>query len=301
MVNAKGETVLLCGRDFTQEDLWVVKQTVRIFSRLSRHELAQTVCEHLEWVSPNGRNKLKSCLELFAKLEAAGEIKLPKKQSSKRRAAGEIAVTTETDAPSEIAGNVASVLPVVEPVFEKEDVRLWNQYVARYHTLGYKKPFGAHQRYFIFAKSGQPLGCLLFAASAWALETRDGWIGWTYEDRSRRLYLVINNTRFLIFPWVRIKNLASHALSLTAKRVRQDWQERYGYKPVLLETFVDPEKYRGTCYRAANWTFLGETAGRGRMDRYKQYLSSAKHIYAYPLSRDFRSILCGKSEDSHAR
>lgn len=295
---AKEETVLLCGRDFTAEDLWVVKQTVRIFHRLSQHELAHTVCEHLEWVSPNGSNKINSCLELFAKLEAAGEIKLPKKQISKRQAAGEITITTETDAPTEVAGSVASVLPVVAPVFEKDDMRLWNQYVARYHTLGYKQPFGAHQRYFIFAKSGQPLGCLLFAASAWALETRDRWIGWTREDRSRRLYLVINNTRFLIFPWVRIKNLASHALSLTAKRVRQDWQERYGYKPVLLETFVDPEKYRGTCYRAANWTFLGETVGRGRMDRYKQYLSSAKHIYAYPLSRDFRSVLCGKSGES---
>jgi len=298
MADAREETILMCGRDFTQEDLWVVRQTVRIFHRLSRHELAQTVCEHLEWVSPNGRNKLKSCLELFSKLEAAGEIKLPKKQSSQRKAAGEIAITTETDAPSEITGNVASVLAAVKPVLGKDDIRLWNQYVARYHSLGYKQPFGAHQRYFIFAKNGQPLGCLLFAASAWALEMRDHWIDWTYEDRSRRLHLVINNTRFLIFPWVRIKNLASHALSLTTKRIRQDWQERYGYKPVLLETFVDPEKHRGTCYKAANWTFLGETAGRGRMDRYTQHLSSVKHIYAYPLDRDFRSILCGESRDN---
>ncbi|HAP31699.1 MAG TPA: hypothetical protein DCQ14_01395, partial [Firmicutes bacterium] len=110
--------------------------------------------------------------------------------------------------------------------------------------------------------------------------------------------LVVNNTRFLIFPWVRVKNLASKALSLAVKRICHDWQERYGYSPLLLETFVDPERYRGTCYRAANWIYLGQTAGRGRMDRHRQYLSTPKHIYVYPLHRNFRSILRAESGDA---
>jgi hypothetical protein len=138
----------------------------------------------------------------------------------------------------------------------------------------------------------QRLGCLLFSASAWALAARDEWIGWSKVDRSLRLNLIVNNTRFLIFPWVRVKNLASKALSLAAKRIRCDWQARYGYSPVLLETFVDMEKYHGTCYKAANWVLLGQTAGRGRMDRYTKHLSTPKLIYMYPLQRDFRAILC---------
>lgn len=146
----------------------------------------------------------------------------------------------------------------LEPLRSRDSIKLWNEYVHRYHTLGYKRPFGAHQRYFITTETRQkPLGCLLFAAAAWALIARDEWIGWTQTDRSLRLNLIVNNTRFLIFPWVCIKNLASKSLSLAAKRIRSDWQERYGYSPVLLETFVNPEKYRGTCYQAANWVYLG--------------------------------------------
>ncbi|MFU8793846.1 MAG: Druantia anti-phage system protein DruA, partial [Dethiobacteria bacterium] len=139
-----------------------------------------------------------------------------------------------------------------------------------------------------------PLGCLLFAASAWALLPRDEWIGWTKTDRSLRLNLIVNNTRFLIFPWVRIKNLASKVLSLAVKRIGDDWQKRYGYRPLLLETFVDPEKYPGTSYRAANWTYLGQTKGRGRMDRYKKRALTRKDIYVYSLRADFHSLLKGE-------
>jgi hypothetical protein len=165
--------------------------------------------------------------------------------------------------------------------------------VGRYHYLGYQRPFGAHQRYFIVSRKAEALrlGCLLFAASAWAVAARDGWIGWSARARAERLNWVINNSRFLIFPWVRIANLASRALGLVTRRVGQDWQRRYGYRPVLLETFVDPQRYRGTCYQAANWIGLGETAGRGRLDRHKRYLSTRKLVYVYPLRPDFRRVL----------
>ena len=167
--------------------------------------------------------------------------------------------------------------------------------MQRYPPVGYKRPFGAHLQYFVLAPrvSEQPLGCLLFAASAWALACRDAWIGWTPEDRSQRLHLIVNNTRFLLFPWVRVSHLASKVLSLVSRRLPADWQERYGYAPVLLETFVDPAHYRGTCYKAANWIEVGVTTGRGRQDRQMKYLSTPKRIYAYPLVKDFRASLCG--------
>ena len=140
------------------------------------------------------------------------------------------------------------------------------------------------------------MGCLLFASSAWALQERDQWIGWSERDRAERLNGVVANTRFLIFPWVRVRNMASTALGLAAARIGVDWQQRYGYGPVLLETFVDAARYRGTCYQAANWIRLGMTAGRGRMDRHTEYLSTPKIIYVYPLAPDFRSRLCGQSQ-----
>lgn len=294
----ENSTVLICGRVFTLQELHDIEETVHLFPRLSRRELAKTICEHLSWVTPNGRYKVEACMQLLKKLEARGLITLPeRRQTAVRLLKEEIIPGSRTDARSEITGSVGQYAPIeLEPVRSKEGMRLWNEYVERYHELGYKRPFGAHQRYFIVSRTQpeNPLGCILFAASAWALAARDEWIGWTQADRSQRLHLILNNTRFLIFPWVRIHNLASKALSLAVKRIGSDWQERYGYQPVMLETFVDAEKHRGTCYRAANWIYLGETVGRGRMDRYTKYLSTPKQIYVYPLVDDFRAHLCGQ-------
>jgi len=293
----KNERKILCGRQFTAQELQDVIETVRMFPKLSRHELAKTICEGLSWVAPNGRYKIESCKQLLEKLEAQNEINLPEKRNTQPHSHGQVICGEHTGAEPEITGNVSDVAPIeLESVRKREDIRLWNEYVERYHILGYKRPFGAHQRYFI--RSGAPerrrLGCMLFSASAWALAERDAWIGWNKEKRSQRLHLIVNNTRFLIFPWVRVKNLASKALSLAAKQVRRDFKERYGYEPVLLETFVDVEHYEGTCYKAANWISLGLTAGRGRMDRYTQYLSTPKQIFMYPLVPDFRAHLCGE-------
>jgi hypothetical protein len=207
---------------------------------------------------------------------------------------------TELGEQPAIFGGVWQYAPItLEAVRGQAEIRLWNSFIERYHILGYKRPFGAHQRYFIWSgtEPKQRLGCMLFSASAWALSERDNWIGWGKDDRSKRLHLVVNNTRFLIFPWVKVKNLASHSLSLAARQVPIDFQERYGYAPVLLETFVDMERYDGTCYRAANWLCLGQTTGRGRMDRYMEYLSSPKYIFVYPLVHDFRKHLCGGGKD----
>lgn len=291
--------ILLCGRYFSTQELYDVQETVRMFPKLSRTELANTLCEILDWVTPTGQYKIASCHQLLEKLEVQGLVTLPVKQECKSYDKKVINFGPRTEAGSPIEGQLADLGPIsLEPVRDQADIRLWNEYVHRYHALGYKKPFGAHQRYFIVPGAGQkPLGCLLFAAAAWALQARDEWIGWTEVDRSLRLNLIVNNTRYLIFPWVRVKNLASKALSLAVKRIGGDWWDRYGYSPVFLETFVDPQKYQGTCYKAANWILLGRTAGRGRTERHNKRPFTRKHIYVYPLRRDFRAILCGESGD----
>ena len=299
MSNQPDAPILLSGRYFTVQELFEIQETIRLFPELSRTELAKTICENLGWVTPAGRYKTSSCQQLLEKLAGRDLITLPPKREYQinNEKGGIILGPTTAPAPL-IEGQVTDLEPLeVLPVKSRDELRLWNEYVHRYHGLGYKRPFGAHQRYYIVSGDEQKLGCLLFAAAAWALAPRDEWIGWAEVDRSLRLNLIVNNTRLLIFPWVRVKNLASKTLSLVAKRIGFDWQERYGYSPVLLETFVDPEKYRGTCYKAANWIFLGQTAGRGRTERHNKRPFTRKHIYVYPLVADFRS--CLKGETAH--
>jgi len=285
---------LLSGRPFTPEEIRYLQETVRVFRYLCWKELLRTICEHLQWVTPAGRYKLDSCAKALLKLQARGLLHLPAKRPQRMRQR-QIVFSSATDGAEDIVGSVRDIAPLtLEPVRGKDRIALWNEYVHRYHPLGYKQPFGAHQRYFIRGVDDRCLGCLLFAASAWALTERDVWIGWTERDRAQRLNWVVANTRFLLFPWVHIRNLASKALSLAAARIGEDWQQRYGYRPVLLETFVEAERYAGTCYQAANWIRLGTTAGRGRMDRHVRHLSTPKVIYVYPLAPDFRTVLRGE-------
>ena len=293
----KSDKVVLCGRFFNLQELLEIQETVRMFPKLSRYELANTLCENLEWLTPTGKYKIDSCLELLGKLESRGLIQLPAKLRSGGKPDEPVSLTSKTAPLAGIAGDLSLVLPLkLEPVRSRERIKLWNEYVERYHPLGYKRPFGVHQRYFVFSRDNVPLVCILFAASAWALAPRDEWIGWSKQDRSLRLNLVVNNSRFLIFPWVRLKNLATKALSLVSKRIRADWQDRYGYQPVLLETFVEKEKYTGACYRA-NWIYLGETVGRGRMNRTNKPELPVKLIFMYPLVKNFRDYLLGKCPD----
>jgi len=287
-------SLVLSGRAFSDAEVEQVQETVRVFSKLSRWELAQTLCEHLGWVTAKGGYKVESCLKAVRRLEALGLIEGPASRRYELRKKEPLGPSEATEAGVEVVGSVEDFEPIeLQVVEQRPQVELWNQYVGRYHYLGYQRPFGAHQRYFIISRKaeGLRLGCLVFAASAWAVGVRDEWIGWSARARTERLNWVVNNSRFLIFPWVQVKNLASRALALAAHQVGQDWQRRYGYRPVLLETFVDPQRYRGTCYQAANWVQLGETAGRGRMDRHTRYLSTPKLIYVYPLRADFRLVL----------
>ena len=280
----------------TPQQLEAARQTVRLFSRLSRSELARTICEHWGWVTASGAYKVTACLKVLEELEGRGLLRLPGKRRMSRwatdRACGaESTASTNPGAP--LVGELAQVGSVgLEVIQSRDRGRLWKEYLERYHYLGYRQPFGCFLRYFIFSPVGL-LGCILMAGAAKAIAARDQWIGWDRQCRQQNLPWVINNTRLLIFPWVRIRHLGSHVLGQLACRVRRDWQERWGYGPLLMESFVDPEKFGGTCYRAAGWLALAKTTGRGLARAGRVYQSTPKLIYVKGLTPDFRQRLCG--------
>ena len=185
------------------------------------------------------------------------------------------------------AGKVELCLSPVK----RKTAPLFNELIQRYHYLGYSRMCGAQMRFFVYT-ANQLVALLGFSAAAWRVAGRDEFIGWSDAQRKAHLHRVVNNSRFLLFPWVEVANLASHALGQLARRVGDDWQARWGYRPLLLETFVDPARFRGSCYRAAGWALLGRTSGEGLVRPGKQYRTSPKLIFAKPLQADFRALLC---------
>jgi hypothetical protein len=280
-------------RFFSLEDIAHIKNTVKRFGRLTRGEIVATLCENLPWLSPNGKPRLDACRQLLESMEASGFLELPAKRTNRKPATG---LTEKQGTPLdrlEISASLPDLKPIrVVPVLEEERLA-WNATMATYHPLGYQRAFGARQHYWIVSEAGSTpvrLGGLLFAASAKALQARDDWIGWDSVARGKFRSRIVSNSRYLILPGVHVPHLASHVLGLVARRIRADWQERYGFSPVLLETFVELP-YRGTCYAAANWIQVGETVGRGRQDRYKTANLPRKSIWLYPLVHDWRKAL----------
>ena len=277
-------------REIAPEDIAYIRRFAQRFPSLSRTELTCTLCEHLGWLTPAGRPKLTACAKLLARLEAAGELCLPALQKRKSPRDCQAGIPKCPSARTDPRAPLVRSLSELEPVrlrlaSDSHEESLWNDYVERYHPLGYKKPFGYWARYFIDS-GAQRLGCLLLAGAAKALTARDRWIGWT--DRQR-----LNNSRYLIFPYVQVPHLASHVLGQLARRVGDDWEARWGYRPLLLETFVDPAHFQGSCYRAAGWALLGRTTGDGLVRPGKHYRTRPKLIFAKPLQGDFRRLLCG--------
>lgn len=294
MLEGCAEGVFQCGREITGQELDGIQETVGLFPKLSRTELAATICEHLGWITASGGYKTDACIKLLEKLESGGFIRLPEKRKIHICGRGQkpIWLTSRTEPQSDIVCKLKELNSVrVEVVKDKESTGLWNEYVSRYHYLGYKNPFGNVLRYFIVCDRGI-LGCILFAGAAKALRVRDRWIGWGENERLRNLAWVINNTRFLIFQWVRVKNLASHVLGQVRRRIQENWEERWGYRPVLMETFVDPRRYHGSSYKASNWKYLGMTTGEGLVRKGKKYTTTPKMIFVKPLVKDFRTLLC---------
>ncbi len=285
------------GRLFTGEDLQLVREIVSSYSHLGRQELAQTVAAILEWERPNGSPKWRETRDLLDKLAADGELILPELRHGRPRGSKtKVRQSKDGDRGTELVGSVRDVTPVKLGLVEEQKEReLWRELVERYHYLGHKVPFGAHLRYLVWVSRPQEIvvGCIQLSSPAWKVAPRDQWIGWSHETREQNLQMVVNNSRFLILPWIKVKYLASHVLSLLSKRIIRDWETRYGIRPSLLETFVDSSRFRGTCYRASNWIHLGTTQGRGRMDREKKRVGAEpKEIFVRPLQRNARKRLC---------
>jgi hypothetical protein len=260
---------------------------------LSRSELARTICEAVGWVRPNGRLKTRECYEYLDVLQERGILKVPPRHVQRPRGRTSIRYTEAGRERPQRKGQLADVSPVeLGLVTSTEDRALWRELVERYHYLGHKVPYGAHLRYLVWitVPERELGGCLQFSSAARRLAVRDRFIAWDEETRQKNLPRVVNNSRFLILPWLSIKGLASHVLSVGARVMVEVWEEAYGVRPVLLETFVRRDLYEGTCYRAANWVELGETTGRGRTGR-KKAEEPVKRCLVYPLVRAFRQQL----------
>jgi hypothetical protein len=278
-----------CGRLFSSQELEWMREMARDCAGLGVTEIARTVCELLGWKRANGRLKDQECRQLLERLRDQGWLTLPPVRNSGPRGPRHISLSEASAPQVALEGSAREFAPLeLQVVQSRNESRLWAELIERYHYLAYRVPVGANLRYLVYSRrSGEPLlACLLWSSPAWKMAPRDQWIGWNQEQRAQNLQWVVNNSRFLILPWVRVRGLASKILGQCARQLPGDWELRYGYRPLLLETLVDASRFRGTCYRAANWIRVGQTQGRGRMDReHRAHALAPKDIYLYPLCR----------------
>ncbi len=278
-----------CGREFTQEHIAQLRSLIADNPQATRVQLSRLACRLLDWRKPDGGLKEMSCRVAMLRLHREGLIRLP---PPRNRQGSSRVEHTLLSAPQEQLKRPAHELEglQLQTVRSRPDSSLWNEFIDRYHYLGHKPLPGAQMRYFALWQ-GRILALLGFGAAAWKTAPRDRFIGWLPGERESNLHLIANNARFLILPWVESKNLASKVLAMAARRLPEDWFQRYAYRPVLLETFVDEERFTGGCYRAANWLRVGLTQGRGKLDRRHEAKLPPKSVWLYPLTKTFRRTL----------
>lgn len=288
------ESVSFSGRTFRVNELELMRQIAGEFAALGVTEIARTICELLRWKRPGGGLKNHECRQLLEQLAAEGFLQLPALRKRGGRGPRRVDISTASGEPARVECAAHECEPLELVLVEGQaESRRWREWLERYHYLGWRVPFGANLRYWARHRDRE-LACLLWTSPAWKMQSRDAWIGWSDQQRQRNLQGIVNHSRFLILPWVHVKGLASKILAHSARQMPHDWQTHYGVRPLLLETLVDAVRFRGTCYRAANWIYLGQTSGRGRMDReHKSHGETLKDIYVYPLVRHARQRLCG--------
>jgi hypothetical protein len=280
-----------CGKAFCAEHIERIRALIRTNPQATRQRLSYLVCEALDWRKPDGGLKDMSCRVALLRMHREGVIELPPPlhKVNPCRSFGRRTAQAEPGPLLEAPVHELGALRLER--VERQASALWNEYIDRYHYLGYKPLPGAQLRYFAYAGERR-VGLLGFGAAAWKTGPRDAWIGWSGEQRRRNLGAVVNNARFLILPWVRVKGLASKLLAMAARGLPEDWAGCYGYRPVLLESFVEVERFAGTCYRAANWRCVGQTQGRGKLGDHRIGQVPIKTVWVYPLVRNFRERLC---------
>jgi hypothetical protein len=280
------------GRVFTTEDILYIRELIAAHSGESRRRLSQKLCEAWQWKQPNGALRDMVCRGLLLMLHRTGQIELPavKFVPANPLVRGVRPASVRIDT-TPLEGRIDQMGPLqFAQVRRTPEEQLFNSLLEQYHYLRYQQPVGEHAKYLVCAQE-RPIACLAWSSAPRHLGSRDRYIGWSAEARRRNIRFIAYNTRFLILPWVRIENLASHILGRMVARISKDWQQMYGHPLYFLETFVDPERFRGTCYRAANWVLLGNTTGRGKQSNSYVPNRSIKQILGYPLTKRFRELL----------
>ena len=286
-----GASVRFCGRAFSPAELARIRALIAQ-GNTYRSQLARQVCQEFDWRNGQGRLKAMSCKVALLRMERAGLLVLPAprgRNGNGKKAAPAQRLLALEPAPLTLPAHQLQALKL-ELVRSPLERLLYRQMMVEHHYLGYYPMAGAQLRYLLY-HGAQLLGGLGFGASAWLLAARDRFIGWSSPQRQRNLHLVLNNHRFLLLPWVRSPNLASRVLGWVCRRLAADWLGHYGYRPVLLETFVQWPRFSGTAYRAANWLCVGVTKGRGKLEKHHQTVLPQKAIFLYPLRPDFKTIL----------
>ena len=286
--------LIVQGRHVNIEDIALIKRFITQNPSWHRTRLSKELCIYWGWHKENGQMKDMACRTLLTKLEKLGYISLP--------------VSQKWNVSNGLRNNVEPVLHVKEPINElikslyPIDIQLvergykyneFKYFISQYHYLGWSGTVGENLKYMIYDKNERPLGCMLFGAAAWKVQPRDSYIGWDAEIRKRNLGYIANNNRFLILPWVKVEHLASHILGKICRRVNQDWINKYNHPVYLLETFVEIDRFAGTCYKAANWVCVGQTQGRGKLDIKNECALPVKSIWLYPLTQSYQEKLKG--------
>src|ERR1700685_659329 len=282
------------GRTFTTEEIDFIRGLIADHPRASRRRLSERLCEAWQWKQAHGAPRDMVCRGLLLMLHRAGQIELPvirfrppNPLAWRERPQAMLIETTPLN------GALADIRPVsLQQVRKTADEPLFNSLMEQHHYLGYEQPVGEHLKYLVWAQ-GRPIACMAWSSAPRHLGSRDRYIGWSAEARRRNVRFIAYNTRFLILPWVKVEHLASHILGRMALRISADWQRIYGHPIYFLETFVDPERFRGTCYRAANWVVLGKTTGRGKQCNSYVPNRSIKEVLGYPVTEQFRELLMG--------
>lgn len=291
MLACMSKNVSVQGRQLSSPDIETVHQLIATNPDWHRTRLSQELCLLWNWRTETGMLKDMACRTMLRKLERKGLVVLPAARhfGNQRRRIVDVAHANEP-----IETDLQLIQPIrLVPVQGRGPLDdLFHCLMDRYHYLGCKGHVGEHLKYITFDRDHRPLACLLFGSAAWKTAPRDQFIGWDHSTRRRNLHLMTNNTRFLILPWVRSKNLASYILGASLRRLRLDWRSKYGHDLLLVETFVDRSRFAGTCYRAANWIGVGHSKGRSRQDRNHRLQVPVKDIYLYPLAADYKEQLC---------
>jgi len=288
-----GETWRYRGQQIGSEQIAFLREFIRTHPSSSRWKLSRQLCEALGWKQANGALRDVVCRGLLLMLDRAGAIELPpvrcqirgQRRTARPRPEAVLIDTTPLTLPLKALGPVE-----IQSVRRTADEPLFNSLMEHYHYLSYEQPVGEHLKYLVWAQ-GRPIACLAWSSAPRHLGSRDRYIGWSPEARRRNIRFIAYNTRFLIMPWVRVPHLASHILGKVSSTLSDDWERMYGHPIYFAETFIDPGRFRGTCYRAANWVLLGHTTGRGKDDHTNKPNRPIKEILGLPLTRRFRQYL----------